>query len=66
MGTGQGISIAELARLIADIVGFGGDFIFKPSKPDGTPSKILDVSRLHVLGWRAGTSLKARLAATYR
>jgi GDP-L-fucose synthase len=66
VGTGQDIKVAELARLIADVVEFDGDFAFDPSKPDGTPRKLLDVSRLHALGWHARTSLEEGLAATYR
>ncbi len=66
VGTGQDITVAELARLIADVVEFDGDFAFDPSKPDGTPRKLLDVSRLYALGWHARTSLEEGLAATYR
>jgi GDP-L-fucose synthase len=66
IGIGEDITVAELARLIADVVEFDGDFAFDPSKPDGTPRKLLDVSRLHALGWHARTSLEEGLAATYR
>ena len=66
VGTGEDIAVAQLARLIADVVEFDGDFDFDPSKPDGTPRKLLDVSRLHDLGWHARTSLEEGLAATYR
>ncbi len=66
VGTGQDITVAELARLIAEVVDFDGDFAFDASKPDGTPRKLLDVSRLHALGWHAPTSLEEGLAATYR
>jgi GDP-L-fucose synthase len=65
VGWGQDLSIAELARLIADIVGFGGSLRFDPSKPDGTPRKLLDTSRLTALGWRPAITLEAGLAATY-
>ena len=52
IGSGEEVSIADLARLIADSVGYRGDFVFDPSRPDGTPRKALDSSRLHGLGWR--------------
>ena len=65
VGTGQDISIADLARLVAEVVGFEGAVVFDPSKPDGTPRKLLDTSRLAALGWRATTDLRAGLAATY-
>ena len=65
IGTGTDITIAELARLIADIVGFTGDFIFDPSKPDGTPRKLLDVSKLTALGWRPRIDLEAGICQTY-
>jgi GDP-L-fucose synthase len=52
IGTGQDISIAELAELIKNISGFKGKLLFDSSKPDGTPRKLLDVSRLHSLGWK--------------
>ena len=66
VGTGQDISIAELATTIADVVGFSGQFTFDTSKPDGTPQKLLDVSRLTELGWSAKTNLEDGLAHTYR
>lgn len=65
VGWGEDLSIAELARLIADIVGFSGTMRFDPSKPDGTPRKLLDTSRLTALGWRPTITLEAGLAATY-
>ena len=65
MGTGKEISIAELARLIAGIVGYEGGWRFDPSKPDGMPRKRLDVSRLDAFGWRAQTPLEQGLAQTY-
>ena len=52
IGTGEDLSIAELARLIARLAGFAGRFVYDPSKPDGTPRKLLDVAKLHRLGWR--------------
>ena len=58
IGTGEDITIAEFARVVADIVGYGGEISFDTSRPDGTPRKQLDVSRLAKLGWRATTSLE--------
>ncbi|GIX17756.1 MAG: GDP-L-fucose synthase [Rhodothalassiaceae bacterium] len=65
VGAGSDISIAELARLIARVVGFGGRIRFDPSKPDGTPRKLLDVSRITHLGWTPRISLEEGLAQTY-
>ena len=64
IGTGTDVKIAELARLIADIVGFSGRFEFDPSKPDGTPRKLLDVSRLRALGWSPQIDLKTGISGT--
>lgn len=66
VGVGEDISIRELAELIAEIVGFTGDIVFDPSKPDGTPRKLLDVSRLFALGWRPSIPLREGIAQTYR
>ena len=65
VGCGVDLSIAELARLIAEVVGYRGALAFDPSRPDGTPKKLLDVSRLAALGWTARTPLREGLAATY-
>lgn len=65
-GTGQDVTIAELAGLVAETVGYAGELTFDPSKPDGTPRKLLDVSRIHALGWQAGTGLRAGLVLAYR
>jgi len=65
VGTGTDLSIAELAQLIARVVGYGGQFRYDASKPDGTPRKLLDVSRLAGLGWRASIPLEEGLARTY-
>ena len=59
IGTGTDMTIAELARLIADVVGFTGRFVFDASKPDGTPRKLLDVSKLAALGWHPRIDLEA-------
>ncbi|MCW2079595.1 UNVERIFIED_ORG: GDP-L-fucose synthase [Bradyrhizobium japonicum] len=65
IGTGEDIAIAEFARLVADIVGYSGEISFDTSRPDGTPRKLLDVSRLDKLGWRATTSLQDGLRLAY-
>jgi len=65
IGTGMDVTIVELVRLIADVVGFKGRFIFDPSKPDGTPRKLLDVSKLTALGWRPRIDLEMGIRQTY-
>ncbi len=65
VGWGEDISIAELAQLIADTVGYDGALKFDRTKPDGTPRKLLDTTRLTALGWQPGIRLKAGLASTY-
>jgi GDP-L-fucose synthase len=65
VGSGQDCTIAELAQLVADVTGFGGSIEFDRSKPDGTPRKLLDVSRLRALGWIAGISLSDGLKDAY-
>ena len=66
VGTGEDITIAELAHLIAEVVDYDGKLVFDRTKPDGTPRKLLDVRRLRTIGWNAQTSLKKGLVATYR
>lgn len=66
VGTGQDVTIAELARLVGDTVGYRGEIVFDASKPDGTPRKLLDVSKLAALGWRASTPLAEGLGRAYR
>ena len=65
VGVGEDISIADLAKLVASVVEFRGKWTFDTSKPDGTPRKLLDVSRLHALGWRHQIPLEAGIRATY-
>lgn len=65
VGIGTDITVADLARLIAEVVGYGGDLVFDTSRPDGTPRKLLDVSRLRALGWSARTPLRAGIERTY-
>jgi GDP-L-fucose synthase len=65
IGLGEDMTIADFARVVAGIVGFEGELVFDPGKPDGTPRKLLDVSRLAALGWRARTPLRDGLALAY-
>lgn len=65
IGTGEDISIRDLAKKVAEIVGFNGEIIFDASKPDGTPKKLLDVSRLNNMGWKHKTSLEEGISKTY-
>ncbi|WP_423060566.1 GDP-L-fucose synthase [Citrobacter portucalensis] len=66
VGTGVDCTIRELAQTIAQVVGYKGRVVFDASKPDGTPRKLLDVTRLHQLGWYHEISLEAGLASTYQ
>lgn len=66
VGTGRDISILELARMIAQVTGFGGAIVTDPSKPDGTMRKLMDVGRLAELGWSALIDLREGVAQTYR
>ncbi|HYA39363.1 MAG TPA: GDP-L-fucose synthase [Candidatus Methylomirabilis sp.] len=65
VGVGKEITIRELAELIAEIIGFYGKLVFDSSKPDGTPRKLLDVSRLQTLGWHAKTGFREGIAKAY-
>jgi GDP-L-fucose synthase len=65
IGAGRDISIAELASLVAEVVGYEGRITFDPSRPDGAPRKLLDVSRMASLGWRAGIELREGVERTY-
>ncbi len=65
IGTGKDVTITELACLIKDIVGYKGNIEYDSSKPDGTPKKLLDVSRLSALGWKYTTELKDGIKRTY-
>ena len=66
VGVGKDLSIAELAEVVKAVVGFTGKIVFDNSKPDGTPRKLLDVSRMTGLGWKATTDLETGIRATYR
>ena len=65
IGTGEDISVREFAELISEIVGYSGRITFDTSRPDGTPLKLLDVSKINKLGWAAHTELRDGLARTY-
>ena len=65
VGWGKDISIAELAELVKEVVGFDGQIVLDPSKPDGTPRKLLDTGRLRSLGWKPAISLDDGVADTY-
>jgi len=65
VGVGEDLTIADLAALVARIVGYSGRIVFDPSRPDGTPRKLLDVSRIHALGWQALIPLEKGIALTY-
>jgi GDP-L-fucose synthase len=66
IGTGEDVSIGELAALISDIVGYEGAIKFDTTKPDGTPRKLMDVGKLHALGWKHKTGLRAGIALAYQ
>ena len=64
-GNGRDVTISEFAQLVAEVVGYRGQLIFDTSRPDGAPQKLLDVSKLANLGWRAKTSLQEGIAMAY-
>ena len=66
IGVGSDITIRELASVVARVVGFDGSLVFDASKPDGTPRKLMDVSRLNGLGWQAKTALEDGIQAAYK
>jgi GDP-L-fucose synthase len=65
VGCGQDQTILELASVVAEVIGYGGGFVFDKSKPDGTMRKLLDVRRMTSLGWRPTTSLRAGIERAY-
>jgi GDP-L-fucose synthase len=65
VGTGEDLTIAELAQKVAQVVGYTGQIRFDPARPDGTPRKLLDVSRIHSLGWHARIPLEEGIRSTY-
>jgi GDP-L-fucose synthase len=66
IGVGEDISIAELAGIIKNIVGFKGTIIYDTTKPDGTPRKLMDISKLQALGWKASISLTEGIKNVYQ
>ena len=66
VGTGKDITIGDLAVLVGEVVGYRGEIVFDTSKPDGTPRKVVDVTRLASLGWKAKIGLRDGIARTYR
>jgi GDP-L-fucose synthase len=66
IGVGEDITIAELARLVGEVVGYQGDIVYDASKPDGTPRKLVDTSKINGLGWRAGIPLQEGISSTYQ
>ena len=66
VGVGEDVSIKELAEIVKKVVGYEGELKFDPSKPDGTPRKLLDVSKLNQVGWKAGLDLYAGIESTYK
>jgi GDP-L-fucose synthase len=65
IGVGEDISIADLAKLISEIVGYKGNIVYDYTKPDGTPRKLMDVSKLHSLGWKATIPLREGIESVY-
>jgi GDP-L-fucose synthase len=65
VGVGEDVTIAELASLIADVVGYSGELEWDSSKPDGTPRKLLDVQRMKSLGWEPAIGLREGIESTY-
>ena len=65
IGTGTDVTIRELTELVAEVTGYGGRIVWDPTKPDGTPRKLMNVTRLSALGWRARIALREGVAATY-
>lgn len=65
VGTGEDVTIRELAQTVMDVVGFEGDIVFDASKPDGTPRKLLNMDRMHALGWQAQVQLRDGVAKAY-
>jgi GDP-L-fucose synthase len=66
LGTGEDVTIRELAETVKSVVGFEGELVFDPTKPDGTPRKLQDVCRAHALGWKHSISLAQGIATTYQ
>jgi GDP-L-fucose synthase len=65
IGTGEDVTIKELTELVKDVVGFKGEVVWDSSKPDGTPRKLMDVSKIHEAGWKHTVSLEDGIKMTY-
>jgi len=65
VGTGEDLTILELCEMVRDVVRYAGEMVFDPSMPDGTPRKMLDVTRLSSLGWRPKIPLRQGIESTY-
>ncbi len=65
IGIGEDISIKDLAEMIKDVIGYTGNITFDSSKPDGTPRKLMDVSKLHALGWKHRVNLREGIQLAY-
>jgi GDP-L-fucose synthase len=65
IGRGEDMTVREVAELLKEVIGLQAPLKFDPSKPDGTPRKLMDITRLGALGWKPTTSLRAGLQATY-
>jgi GDP-L-fucose synthase len=65
LGTGEDVTIRELAETVRTVVGYAGNLVFDASKPDGMPRKLVDVSRMHSLGWRHSVNLQQGIRNTY-
>jgi GDP-L-fucose synthase len=65
IGTGEDVTIGDLAHTVADLVGYSGEVVWDADKPDGTPRKLLDVSRMTALGWKAKTRLNEGIRTAY-
>jgi len=66
IGVGEDITIARLAEIVGEVVGYEGEIVYDSTKPDGTPRKLVDVSRINGLGWRASIGLEEGVRSTYR
>ena len=65
IGTGEDLSIRALAEMVCEVVGYTGSLVWDTSKPDGTPRKLLDVSKINALGWKASIGLRAGIESVY-
>ncbi len=65
IGTGKDITIKEVAEIIEEVIGYKGEVLWDETKPDGTPRKLLDVTKINELGWKAETSLKDGIKKAY-